>query len=266
MSRTFASRTVIITGAAGGLGAALVERFGRGGPRGARIGAIDVREDELLEAVERWRADGLRVESAVADCTNEEQVRSAVAKIEGLLGQTYCVVNNAGITHIQNFGPDQAAHVKRVMDVNFQGAVYVTAACQESVVRHGGLFVTISSVAGFAPLLGRAGYCASKHALHGFFETLRLELRDTGVSVLMVCPSFIATGIRKDLEIETDDKARSIGVRDESSPESVADEVFRAARRDRRLLAVGRVGRAARTLQRFAPRLYERLMIRSIKT
>lgn len=260
--RSFAGRTVVITGAAGGLGKALVERFGRAG---ARIGAIDVREDALLQAAEDWRRSQIRVETAVADCTDEQQVGVAAARIERVLGQIYCVVNNAGITHVQDFAPDQTRQVKRLMDVNFHGAVHATAACWDSVVRHEGLFVTISSVAGFAPLLGRTGYCASKHALHGFFDTLRLELRGSGAGVLMVCPSFIATGIRRHLDLEPTDDGRRLGVRDEATPESVADQIFRAARRDRRLLVVGRVGRAARVLRRWLPGLYERLMIRSMR-
>lgn len=256
--RQFAGRTVIITGAAGGLGKALVERFGRDG---ARVGAIDVRETELLQSAKQWHKERIRFETAIADCTDEEQLKAAVGELEHLLGQIYCVINNAGITHIENFGPDQAPHVRRVMEVNFLGAVYAAAASFESVARQGGLFVTISSVAGFAPLLGRAGYCASKHALHGFFDTLRLELRDTGAGVLMVCPSFIATGIRHGQRVEDE----SVGVRDEATPEAVADLIYRAARRDRRFLAVGRVGRVARILQRWLPRLYERLMIRSVR-
>lgn len=261
--RSFDGRTVLVTGAAGGLGKALVERFGRAG---ARVGALDVREDELRNVSEGWREAGLDVVTAVADCTDEDQVREAVASVERALGPIYCVVNNAGITHIQDFAPDQAAHVKRVMDVNFQGAVHVTAACFDGVRQHQGQFLTISSVAGFAPLVGRTGYCASKHALHGFFETLRLELRDTAAGVLMVCPSYIATGIRRDLALESPDNAQTVGVRDEATPESVADQIVRAAESDRRFLAVGRVGRMAWLLRRWLPRLYERLMLRSMST
>lgn len=259
----FAGRTVLVTGAAGGLGKALVERFGQAG---ASVGALDVREDELDQAAAGWRDAGLNVETAVADCTDEGQVRDAVSQVEGALGLIYCAVNNAGITHIQDFAADQATHVKRVMNVNFQGAVHVTAACFDSVKRQRGLFVTISSVAGFAPLLGRTGYCASKHALHGFFDTLRLELRDTGAGVLMVCPSYIATGIRRDLDLESGDKARRIGVRDEATPEAVAEKIVQAAEQGRRLLTVGRVGRVSWLLRRWLPGLYERLMIRSMNT
>lgn len=261
--REFSGRTVLVTGAAGGLGKALVERFGE---TGAKVGALDVREDELRQAADGWRDAGLTVETAVADCTDEDQVREAVSRVEHTLDPIYCVVNNAGITHIHDFAADQAAHVKRVMDVNFQGAVHVTAACFDSVRSEQGLFVAISSVAGFAPLLGRTGYCASKHALHGFFDTLRLELRDTGAGVLLVCPSYIATGIRRDLDLETDSQAQRIGVRDEATPEAVADQIVRAAERDRRLLAVGRVGRVSHLLRRWLPGLYERLMIRSMSS
>lgn len=257
--RDFDDRVVLVTGAAGGLGTALVERFARAG---ARIGALDVRRGELDDAVRRWRGDGMTVEPAVADCTDEDAVIGAVAGIAESLGPIHTVINNAGITHIRNFAADLAPAVGRVMDVNFRGAVHVTAACLDQVVAQRGLFVTISSVAGFAPLLGRTGYAASKHALHGFFDSLRLELRDTGTGVLVVCPSFIATGIRRDV-----DTARGgVGVRDEATPAAVADQVFRAAVRDRQFVAVGRVARLSRLLRRWLPALYDRLMIRSVKS
>lgn len=256
--RDFDGRVVLVTGAAGGLGAALVERFGRAG---ARVGALDLRGDELDAAVRGWRGDGLTVEPAVADCTDDDAVIEAVRRLSERLGPIHTLINNAGITHIRDFAADQAGEVRRVLDVNFQGAVNVTAACLDQVVEQRGLFVTISSVAGFAPLLGRTGYAASKHALHGFFDTLRLELRDTGAGVLLVCPSFIATGIRR----EVDTSGGGVGVRDEATPAAVADQVFGAARRDRKFLAVGRVARISRWLRRWLPGLYNRLMIRSVE-
>lgn len=261
--RRFRDRTVLVTGAAGGLGRALVERFSRAG---ARVGAVDVDADALRRAEESWRDPGrddlaTAVATAVADLRNEGAVRRAVAEIEDRLGPVHALVNNAGISHIEAFAADQAGAVRRVMEVNYLGAVHATAACFDSVVEQRGLFVAVSSVAGFAPLVGRTGYAASKHALHGFFDTLRLELRGTGAGVLLVAPSYVATGIRRHQEVDDDDA----GVRDEAAPEMVADCIVRAAERGRRFLPIGRVARISWWLRRWCPRLYERLMLRSME-
>ena len=83
------------------------------------------------------------------------------------------------------------------MAVNFFGALHCTHAALDELVARRGMVIAISSVAGFAPLIARTGYAASKHALHGFFDSLRTEVEPLGVKVLLVCPSFIETGIEK---------------------------------------------------------------------
>jgi short-subunit dehydrogenase len=83
------------------------------------------------------------------------------------------------------------------MEVNFFGALHCTHAALEDLVARRGMVIAVSSVAGFAPLVARTGYAASKHALHGFFDSLRTEVEPLGVKVLLVCPSFIQTGIEK---------------------------------------------------------------------
>lgn len=275
--RDFADRTVLITGAAGGLGRVLCRSFANAG---ARIAALDVDPTALAELEQELRAQGAVAAFARADLTDELAVRQAVELLEGELGPISTLICNAGITHLKNFSSDQCADVRRVMEVNFLGSVHCTAACLDSIRHHRGSIIVLSSVAGFAPLVGRTAYCASKHALHGFFDTLRCELRQTGVDILMVCPSYIATGIRRKYETETDrapqttaekgragkgraEKGRVVGTED--SPDSVAEQILKAARARRREIAIGRVGRFSWWCRRLAPRLYERLMQRSIR-
>jgi NAD(P)-dependent dehydrogenase (short-subunit alcohol dehydrogenase family) len=154
------------------------------------------------------------------------------------------------------------------MDVNFFGALHVAKAALPSLLERRGLLIVTSSIAGFAPLLGRTGYCASKYALHGLFETLRCELAPHGVEVLIVCPGFTATGIER-AALGADggpaDRPQS-RVGGQASPERVADAVVRAAARGRRLLVLSPTGLAARVLTRVWPRGYERLMTRSLRS
>ena len=241
--RSFEGKTVVVTGAAGGLGKALSERFARAG---ARVGGVDVDA-------------GAAIEIAVADLADEAAAFAAFDQLRRQLGPIDVLIANAGITRVKRFAAGESAAVRRVMEVNFLGAVHATAAAIDDLVARRGLIVAVSSVAGFAPLLGRSGYSASKHALHGFFDTLRAELHGTGVDVLVVCPSFIATGIRERSGGRLD---RAVG--GEDSPEAVAEKIFAAAVRRQRFLATGRLGKLSFWVHRFAPRLYETLMRRSI--
>jgi len=127
--------------------------------------------------------------------------------------------------------------------------------------------IAISSVAGFAPLIARTGYSASKHALHGFFESLRTELAPDGVHVMMVCPSFVATGIDRSALGPDGAPARHaqvvIGARQPA--QAVAARILGAAARNERTVLIGRTARLAWWVSRLAPRWYERAMARRLR-
>jgi NAD(P)-dependent dehydrogenase (short-subunit alcohol dehydrogenase family) len=131
----------------------------------------------------------------VCDITQPQDCDAAIAQAVALWGGVDVLVNNAGISHRSLFEDTDPAVLRRVMEVNFFGAVHMTHAALPQLLARRGVVAALSSVAGYAPLLGRTGYCASKHALHGFFDTLRTEVQERGVQVTLICPSFIATGI-----------------------------------------------------------------------
>jgi short-subunit dehydrogenase len=157
--------------------------------------------------------------------------------------------------------------IRRIMDVNFFGAVNCTKAALPHLVARRGLVVVVSSVAGYTPLVARTGYAASKHALHGFFDSLRTELAPQGVDVMIACPSFIATHIDRNA-LGGDGKPvrhAQVTVGRPLTPEDAAGQVVAAAQRGRRRLLIGRTARAAWQLNRFAPRLYEFIMARRLR-
>jgi len=122
-------------------------------------------------------------------------------------------------------------------------------------------------VAGYTPLVARTGYAASKHALHGLFDSLRTELTPQGVDVMIACPSFIATHIDRNA-LGGDGKPvrhAQVTVGRSLTPEDAAGQVFAAAQRGQRLVLVGRTAKAAWQLNRFAPRLYEFIMARRLR-
>lgn len=260
--RSFAGRHVLITGAAGGLGRALCHRFAAAG---ARIGALDLQPEPLRALQEELELEPGSMATASADIADDASCRAAVEALRHRLGPVDALINNAGITHLRNFRPAEAAAIRRVMEVNFMGSVHCTSAVLDDLIRQRGMIITLSSIAGLAPLIARSGYCASKHALHGFFNTLRLELRHDGVDVLMVCPSFIRTGIRQGFEdpASVDGRRQSLGRG--ASPESVAELILRAAERRKRQITTGTLGHLSTWACRLAPRFYEAMMVRRIR-
>ncbi|MDE2613252.1 MAG: SDR family oxidoreductase [Burkholderiales bacterium] len=256
MVRSFEGKTVVVTGAAGGLGRALTLRFAAAG---ARVAALDRDADALQALAPAGDAPSLRLPCDVSD---EAQCASAMAEVRRLLGRIDVLVNNAGITHRSAFAATRPEVIRRVMAVNFFGALHCTHAALADLVAQRGLVIAVSSVAGFAPLIARTGYAASKHALHGFFDSLRSELEPHGVQVLLVCPSFIRTGIEQHALAGDGGPARHpqsiVGTR--SSPEAMADRIVRAAARGQRLLLPDRVSRLAWWASRLAPRWYARQM------
>jgi short-subunit dehydrogenase len=253
---------VLITGAGQGLGAALARRFAQAGHAVALLD-LDAAAAEAVAA--GLRGAGASALSCGCDVAREEDCRTAVARVIEAFGGVDVLVNNAGITHVGLVRDTATEVLRRVMAVNFFGAVHCTKAALPSLLARRGQVVAISSVAGFAPLATRAGYVASKHALQGFFETLRTEHARDGLQVTIVCPSFVRTGIGE-RALGGDGRpagarARS-GVAKEISPEAAADAIYRGVARGRRTVFVGREARISSWLAHFFPRGYERLMLR----
>jgi NAD(P)-dependent dehydrogenase (short-subunit alcohol dehydrogenase family) len=251
---------VVITGAAHGLGAALAGRFARAGFSVALLdvdGAAATRRADALA--------GARSLALACDVTSREDCRAALARVTQAWGGIDVLVNNAGITHVGRIRDTGVDVLRRVLEVDFLGAVHCTQLALPSLLERRGRVVVISSVAGFAPLANRAGYVASKHALEGFFATLRAEHAADGLGVTLVCPSFLRTGIGSRALGAGGGVAASdtrTGVGHELEPERAAERIFRGVRRGRRRVFVGRDARVAWWLTRVWPAAYERLMIR----
>lgn len=259
----FEGRTVAITGAAGGIGSALARAFGR---RGARLALLDL-PGPGLESLASSLAEAGREAIAVAcDVTSDAACRDAIGSVVGRFGGIDVLVNNAGISHLGRFAETDVEVLRRVMEVNFFGAVRCTKAALASIVERRGSVVVLSSVAGFAPLAGRCGYSASKHALHGLFDSLRVELRAQGAHVLVVCPSFVDTGIGA-RALGPDGGAPRIArttTGKPASPDDVARAIVRATEQRRRMLVLSSVGRISWWLTRLVPSVYDRLMERTL--
>jgi len=261
--RSYSGRTVLVTGAGGGLGRAIALEF-------AAVGACVTAADHDVGGLETLRAAiearGGQCLATPCDVTDANACERAVQATVARFGSIDVLVNNAGISHRSAFAATSPDVIRRIVEVNFFGAVNFTRAALPRLVAARGQLIVISSVAGYTPLVARTAYAASKHALHGFFDSLRSELATQGVEVLIVCPSFIATRIGANAlgGDGTPVGHAQVTVGRPLEAREVAAAVVAGAARGRRLLLVGRTARQAWWLSRFAPLVYERIMYRRL--
>ncbi|MFO1407877.1 MAG: SDR family oxidoreductase [Steroidobacteraceae bacterium] len=262
--RDFEGAAVLVTGAGGGLGRAFALAFAA---EGSRVAAFDRDGDAADRTAAEIVASGGDAISIAGDVTDEDACTGAVAACLARHGRLDVLVANAGISHRSAYADTDPAVIRRVMDVNFFGAVNCTRAALPHLLASRGLVIAVSSVAGYSPLVARTGYAASKHALHGFYDSLRAELRGTGVGVTLACPSFVMTGIGANALGGDGRPVRhaQVTVGRPMDPAYVAARVLAAARRDRPVVRIGATARAAWWVSRLAPGLYARLMARRVR-
>ena len=213
-----------ITGASSGLGMGLAVKLAR---EGYAVG-VSARRGSLLEAVAlQIREAGGRAGVYPCDVAERDQVLEAIRRCEGELGAVDLLVANAGLsvnTRVDSFDVDA---VERVIRVNLLGAVYATEGVLPGMLRRGrGHLVAVSSLAGFAGLPMSAAYSASKGGMINFFESLRIDLRGSGVDVTVISPGFVRTPMTDhnrhampflmDLEPAVEEMARAIRKRKKS--------------------------------------------------
>lgn len=262
--REFSNKVVVVTGAASGIGLAVAERFARAG---AVCALLDMDEARLKHCERQFREAGHRVMALRCDVTQRSDCEAAVQAVVDGFGGIDVLFNNAGITQRSAFTETRIEVYERVMAVNFFGALYCTKAAIHSLIQRRGLIISNESIAGVAPLLGRTGYAASKHAMHGLFTSLRSEVRDQGVHVMVVCPGFIKTHLQDralggDGTVTRHPQSR-VGRQD--TPERAAEAIFRGAQKEKELLVITAMGKIAYWISRLAPAFYERRMARQFK-
>lgn len=195
----FKNNVTIITGASTGIGEELAYRLA---DQGACLVLTARREAELERVAakvrERGAAAGAKVIIVSADVAIEADCKKIIDAAIHEFGRIDTLVNNAGMTMWAKFADIQdVSMLARIMQVNYMGAVYCTHYALPHLKAGKGRIVGIASLTGLIGVPTRTGYAASKHAMRGFFDSLRIELEDDGVTVTMVYPGFVATGIRE---------------------------------------------------------------------
>ena len=257
------NKIILITGATSGIGLALAKEFGK---NGSRISITGRDLDRLENAKKELKALGIECIAIQADAASETDQRKAVAQTINHYGSLDVLINNAGISMRALFKDLDLEVIRRVMETNFFGTVYATKAALPYILKSKGSIVGISSIAGYKGLPGRTGYSASKFAMHGFLESLEIELIQKDVHVLIACPGFTSTAIREN-SLTKNGEAQGVSPRDEAkmmTPEEVATLIYDAVKNRKRSLIMTAQGRFTVWLNKFFPALVNRLVYKTM--
>lgn len=258
MKNCLKDKTVVITGASSGIGEAMAEVYAS---MGAKV-VLGARHADKLEALcRRIEQRGGKAAWCVTDVTRKEDCMRLIDTAVEHFGGIDVMICNAGISMRALFDDVDLDVLHRLMDVNFWGTVYCTKYALPYLQRSHGSLVGISSVAGIHGLPGRTGYSASKFAMTGFLETIRIENLKKGLHVMVACPGFTASNVRFSA-LTADGSQQGATPRKEEkmmTAEEVARIVARGIARRKRLCLMEIEGRATNFVKKFAPGLVDRL-------
>jgi short-subunit dehydrogenase len=252
MKNYFSDKVVIITGASSGIGRATAIEFAR---HGCKVVLASRSESKLIQLKDELNAFNKDVTSVVTDVSLQEDCRKLIEKAIDLHGKIDILINNAGVSMKAVFADADLKVLHRLMDVNFWGTVYCTKYALPFLIQSRGSLVGVSSVAGFHGLPGRSGYSASKFAMQGFLETIRIENLKNGLHVMIIAPGFTSTEIRKHALL-ADGSEQGESPRDENklmSPEYVARWIRRGIKYRLRNKILTWEGRFTALFQRIIP-------------
>ncbi len=257
MSNYFTDKVVVVTGGTDGIGKALVETLL---DMGAKVATCGRNHDKLYQLQSQHPSAALH--TMVADVSSENDCRRFMETTIKVYGGVDILINNAGISMRAILKDVSLDAIRKVMDINFYGAVYCTKYALQSIIERKGTIVGVSSIAGYRGLPGRSGYSASKYALQGWLEAVKTELLHDGVHVMWVCPGFTTSNIRN-AALNKDAQSHGETPMDEGSMMSAdecAGHILKAVRKKKRTLVLTFTGKRTVFLNKFFPRLADKLV------
>ncbi|HXK10093.1 MAG TPA: SDR family oxidoreductase [Vicinamibacteria bacterium] len=261
----YSGKVVVVTGASQGIGKSLCLELAGQRPRLA----LAARDAAALEAVAaECRARGAETLVAPTDVASEAECRRLVERTVARFAALDVLVNNAGTGMLARFEEVQDLSLyERLMRVNYLGSVYPTFYALPHLRRSRGQIVAVASLAGLSGVPTRTAYAASKHAQVGFFDSLRVELRTSGVSVTVIAPDFVRSEIRRRSPGPDGRTVEASPVREDEimSAEECARLVVRAMEKRQRMLVMSLRGRLGRWAKLVAPDLVDRLAAEAVR-
>jgi NAD(P)-dependent dehydrogenase (short-subunit alcohol dehydrogenase family) len=261
----FSNKVVIITGASEGIGRALALELAQ---QGAKLAISARNKDRLEELASECHDLGAETLVLPADVTIESECRRMVETTAQHWGRIDILVANAGRTMWAKLEElEDSSVLESIMAVNYFGAVYCTRAALPWLLESRGRIVAVASIAGLTGVPARSGYCATKHAMVGFFDSLRIELADRGVTVTVVAPDFVVSKIHRRA---LDGKGTPLGetpMQEDRimTAEDCARMMATAIARRKRLLITSRRGKLGRWLKLVWPGLIDRIAKKAIE-
>lgn len=250
-------KVVVITGASSGIGKALAQEFAA---RGSYL-VLAARRMDRLEELQK-ELSGTEVLSVKTDVSKEEDCKKLVEKAIDKFGQIDVLINNAGISMRSLFVETDLSVIQKLMDVNFWGTVFCSKYALPYLLKTKGSIVGVISIAGYVGLPGRTGYSASKYAIRGFLDALRIENLKKGLHVLVAAPGFTASEVRQ-VALTGDGSQQGETPRDESkmmSAEECASLIANAVqKRKRHLIMTFKEGKLTVFLGKMFPSLLDKL-------
>ncbi len=256
-------KVIIITGASSGIGKSLADEAMKRGMRTV-LAARNTGAMEQYASEKNW--DPNRFLIVKTDVSVEQDCRDLIKKTVEKFGGMDILVNNAGISMRALFADLKLSVIRKLMDVNFWGTVYCTHYAMPWLLKSKGSIVGVSSIAGYRGLPARTGYSASKFAMQGFLESLRTENLKTGLHVLVACPGFTASNIRKTALVK-DGTAQGESPRNEHAmmqPETVARYILKAVEKRKRTLVLTTQGKITVWLNKLFPAWTDKLVYNHI--
>jgi short-subunit dehydrogenase len=258
---SFENKVVWITGASSGIGEALAYTFAK---KSAKLVLSARREDELERVKKNCNLPEGNVLVLPLDVAELHKAEEAAKIVFEKFGHVDILINNAGLSHWSKIKDLSMDVLQRIMNVNFMGGVALTKAVLPSMLeRKQGNIVVISSILGKIVTAKQAAYNASKHALHGFYDTLRAEYSKEGIKVLLVCPGFVNTNVAKNslnkegVPINKNNKMIENGLAPLYVAEVIANAVLKGKEE---IIIAGAKEKAAVYVKRFFPGVFSKII------
>jgi short-subunit dehydrogenase len=261
---SYKDKVIIITGATSGIGKSIAFSLCK---FDAKIVIVGRNYDKLLSTSNELSVLGAVNLPLVCDVSVESDCNNMINNVLSHFGRVDILINNAGISMRALFKDLDLSVLHQLMNINFWGAVYCTKFALPEITKNKGSIVAISSIAGYRGLPARTGYSASKFAMQGFFEALRTELLGTGVNVLIACPGYTASNIRKsalllDGSTQNDTPLAEDGL---MSSDEVASIIINAMIKRKKIITLTTKGKLTVLLNKFFPIFMDKLVYNALK-